>query len=204
MSKFFLQSTSYQIHFRFTDYVVSLPLCFFTLKITVWFGLQPSYYEVEHNAVFVRQVTGLFCLDYFWRANELQFNISFLVYYDFLFCFVFHFLGPYPQHMKFPKLGVWLELQLPAYTIATAMPDLSHVFNLHHSSWQCWTLNPLRKAGDQTRILMDTSWIRFCWATTGIPCYYYPPFLVDEKLIIISDFLIRLILGVKVSIIKNF
>ena len=32
--------------------------------------------------------------------------------------------------------------------------------NLHHSSWQCWFLNPLSKARDQTHILMDTSQVR--------------------------------------------
>ena len=35
--------------------------------------------------------------------------------------------------MEVPRLGVESELQLPAYTIATATPDLSHVFDLHHS-----------------------------------------------------------------------
>ena len=35
-----------------------------------------------------------------------------------LFCF----LGPHPRHMEGPKLGVELELQLPAYTTATATP----------------------------------------------------------------------------------
>ena len=34
-----------------------------------------------------------------------------------------------------------LELQLPAYTTATARPDLSRVCNLHHSSQQQWILN---------------------------------------------------------------
>ena len=33
--------------------------------------------------------------------------------------------------MEVPRLGVKLELQLPAYTTVTAMPDLSRVFNLH-------------------------------------------------------------------------
>ena len=48
----------------------------------------------------------------------------------FLLCFVllcFAFLGPHPQHMEVPRLGVELELYLLAYTTATAMPDLSHI-----------------------------------------------------------------------------
>ena len=38
------------------------------------------------------------------------------------------------------------ELQLQAYAIVTATSDLSCMCNLHHSSWQCWILNPLREA----------------------------------------------------------
>ena len=41
------------------------------------------------------------------------------------------------------------ELQLPAYTTATATPDPSRAYNLHHSSWQRWILNPLSEAEDQ-------------------------------------------------------
>ena len=52
------------------------------------------------------------------------------------------------QYMEVPRLGVKLELQLPAYTIAIATWDLSHVFNLHHSSWPCKILNPLSRARD--------------------------------------------------------
>ena len=43
-----------------------------------------------------------------------------------------------------------MELQLPAYAIATATPDSSRICSLHHSSRQCWILNPLSKARDQT------------------------------------------------------
>ena len=50
--------------------------------------------------------------------------------------------------MEVLKLGVELELQLPAYTTATAMPDLSHVFDLPHSSQHCQILNPLSEARD--------------------------------------------------------
>ena len=56
-----------------------------------------------------------------------------------------------------PRLGVELELQLPAYAMATAMGDLSRICNLHHSSRQCLILNPLGEARDRPRILMDPS-----------------------------------------------
>ena len=80
----------------------------------------------------------------------------FLVYDDFdrLFCclFVFVILGPHPQHMEIPKLGVESELQLPGYTTAAAMPDQKLICSLHHR-----ILNPLSEARDQTCIVMDTS-----------------------------------------------
>ena len=44
--------------------------------------------------------------------------------------------GLHSQHIEVPKLGVELELQLLAYTTATATWDLSHVCDLLHSSWQ--------------------------------------------------------------------
>ena len=39
--------------------------------------------------------------------------------------YYFYFLWPRLQHMEVPRLGVDLELQLPAYTTATAMSDLT-------------------------------------------------------------------------------
>ena len=64
------------------------------------------------------------------------------------------FLGPYPWHKEFPRLGVQSELQLQAYTTATATQDLSQVCDLYHSSWQCQIFNPLGEAG----IELATSW----------------------------------------------
>ena len=62
--------------------------------------------------------------------------------------FFLHFLGgPHLWHMEVPRLGTELELQLPAYTTAIAMPDPSHVCDLHHSSRQSWILNPLSRPG---------------------------------------------------------
>ena len=71
--------------------------------------------------------------------------------------------------MEVPRLGVELELQLLAYTTASAMPDLSCVWLLHHSSQQRWILNPLKEARDRTRNLMVPSRIRFCCTTMGTP-----------------------------------
>ena len=45
----------------------------------------------------------------------------------------------------------------------------SHICDLHHSSPKHWILNPLSETRDRTYILMDTSRIRFCWATVGTP-----------------------------------
>ena len=50
--------------------------------------------------------------------------------------YLFIFLGLCLQHMEVTRLGVEFELQLPAYTTATATPDLSQVCDLHCSSWQ--------------------------------------------------------------------
>ena len=61
--------------------------------------------------------------------------------------------------MEVPRLGVELELQLPAYALAIAMPDPSHICDLHCSSRQCPILNPLSGARDQIHILVDTSWV---------------------------------------------
>ena len=61
------------------------------------------------------------------------------------------------EHRQVFRSGVELELQLLAYTTAPATPDPSCVFNLHHSSQQCWILNPPIRARDRTNILMDTS-----------------------------------------------
>ena len=71
--------------------------------------------------------------------------------------------------MEVPMLGVESELQLPATATATIMQDPSLIFDLHHSSRQCWILSPLNKARDQTHSLIVPSWIRFHCATTGTP-----------------------------------
>ena len=67
--------------------------------------------------------------------------------------FFFCLLGPLSWRTEVPRLGVKLELQLPAYAMATAMQDLSLDCNLHHSSWQHRIPNPLIEATEPA-----TSW----------------------------------------------
>ena len=92
----------------------------------------------------------------------------------------FFFLEPHLHHVEVPRLRVKLELQLLSYTIATAMPDPSHLCDLHHSSQHCWwILNPLSRAGYWTCVLVVTSRICYHWATTGTPdlCFKQHDFL---------------------------
>ena len=70
------------------------------------------------------------------------------LYEVFFFFFFLVFLGPHPQYMEVPRLGVESELQLLAYTTATATRDPSRICNLHHSSQQHHILNALSEARD--------------------------------------------------------
>ena len=80
-------------------------------------------------------------------------------HHQFFFFFgLLSFLELCPQHMKVPRLGIESKLQLPTYATATGIQDPSHLCDLQHSSQQHWILNPLSRARDGTRVLMDTSW----------------------------------------------
>jgi len=64
------------------------------------------------------------------------------------FFFFLAFQGAHLQHMEVPRLGVESELQLPAYTTATA-------------TQQHQILNQMSEARGQTHVLMDTSQVRY-------------------------------------------
>ena len=77
-----------------------------------------------HSAV---QKGVLFWNACFW-SQILNFSHSLICsptcgHYDEFFFFFFFFLGPLMWHMEVPRLGVKSELQLPAYTIATATAE---------------------------------------------------------------------------------
>ena len=63
---------------------------------------------------------------------------------------LFFFLGMHLWHMEVPMLGVKLELQLPAYTIATAVPDPSASAATCPQLTAMLIPNPLSKARDRS------------------------------------------------------
>ena len=101
------------------------------------------------------------------------------------FClFVFVFLGPHLWHMEVPRLEVQSELLQPAYTRATAMPDLSRACDPRHNSRQHQIPNPLSEANDQTSNLMVPSQIRVPCATTGTPQVIFLKTIVGVPLVV--------------------
>ena len=110
-------------------------------------------------------------------------RLSPLIQGSFFFCCCCCFSGLHPRPVEAPGLGVSSELQLLAYTTATAVPDLSCICDLHHSSWQCWILNPLSEARDQTRNLIVPSRIRFRCTIAGPPHTGFLSVLLGKHLI---------------------
>ena len=121
------------------------------------------------------EVVNLGLVSWVFRTNDTIWVCSFLFLLFFFFCF----LGLHLQHMEVPRLGVESELPLPAYTIAIAMRDPSHIYDLHHSSGQHQMLNPLSK---RPGIEPASSWIidLFLLSHMGTPCsfLFITPYLV--------------------------
>ena len=98
-----------------------------------------------------------------------------LLFFSFLFFsfLFFSFLDPFfmatLQHMQVPRLRVESELQLLAYTTATATPNPNCVYDSHNSSWQQWILHLLSEAGDRTQVPTHTSQVCFCCNMMGTP-----------------------------------
>ena len=76
---------------------------------------------------------------------------------SFLISFCLSFFLPHPQHMGVSELGVESELQVQAYAIFMATPDLRRLWELHCSLQQHRILDALSKARDLTCIFMETT-----------------------------------------------
>ena len=74
------------------------------------------------------------------------------------------FLRLHPRHMEVPRVGAESGATAAGLQDSHSKRDLSHICNLHHSSW---ILNPLSEASDRIWVLMDASQFVNQWATTG-------------------------------------
>ena len=133
----------------FCTWVLSVPARLLKMLHYIAFGLHWGSVDSTSSGLFM-WFWWCVCLFYFYPPHCPDY-FSLIVTFFFLF-----FLWPHLWHMEVPRLGVELELQRQAYTAATATPDLCHICYLCCGLWQCWILNPLIKARDQTCIFMDT------------------------------------------------
>lgn len=85
-----------------------------------------------HNSIYLKY---MFIFPWFHLLFEdFYFNLFYFILFYFILFFVF--LGLHLQHMEVHRLGVKLELELLAYTIATATRDPSCICDLYQSSQQ--------------------------------------------------------------------
>ena len=89
------------------------------------------------------------------RMSSENYKMLFCLKSRFFLFFFFKWL--HLPYMEVPRLGIESELQLQAYTTATATLDPCCIGNLQCSLGQCQILNPLSKARDQTRFFMETT-----------------------------------------------
>ena len=85
-------------------------------------------------------------------------SLSFYLFLSlsFLFFFFFFFFGLFRAvPTAYEGSQARSQIRIVAYTTVTAMTDPSNICELYHGLWQCWILNSLSKAGDQT----VSSWI---------------------------------------------
>ena len=125
-----------------------------------WY-IQNYLLALWHFKIYFVPLTQLLLLQYRTKnyiiLNGCSISYNCKISYTYIFAFYSHTHSTW----RFPGQGS-NQLQQLAYATATAMQDLSHVCDLHHSSWQHWILNPLCEARDQTFNLMVTSQICFC------------------------------------------
>ena len=91
-----------------------------------------------------------------WLFSTMLFSFYMFVFFAFFFLLLIFlsffwggvfFLGPHLWHVEVPKLGVNRAVAA-SLCHSHSMPDPSFIWDLYHSSWQCWILNTLSKARD--------------------------------------------------------
>ena len=94
-----------------------------------------------------------FIVSHFIHKCMILLEFIFKIRYE-IYLLTFCLFRATPEYMAVLRQGGELELQLLPYATATATEDLSHVCDLHHSSWQRWILNTLSEARDGARVLI--------------------------------------------------
>ena len=90
------------------------------------------------------------------------------------------------------EYGIQSELQLLAYTTATATQDPNQICDLHHSSRQHQIPDPLSEARDQTYNLMVPSGIGFHCSTMGTLSQFLKKFFSHSGYTIAEIMLVKL------------
>ena len=115
--------------------------------------------------------------DYRQKATQLLHG-EVSVWITLLYLFIY-LLGPHLWHMEVPRLGIESELQLQAYSIATATAtwDPSRMCNLHHSWQQCRYLTYWARPGIEPA--SSSLLVRF---VSTVPQQEFPPstFLITD------------------------
>ena len=145
-------------------YFQSLPFSYEDNNVLFYLLLISASASCENKLLFIGTLWSLIAWD---SINFYLLNSIYYTYYWYFFSFFFCFLGLHLGRMEVHSLGVESELELLAYTTATAIAtrNPSCMCDLHYSS--CQILNPLNETRDWTCILMDTSRVHYHWPTTG-------------------------------------
>uniref|UniRef100_A0A8D0Q2C6 Uncharacterized protein n=1 Tax=Sus scrofa TaxID=9823 RepID=A0A8D0Q2C6_PIG len=113
------------------------------------------------ETIFSHSVSCLFVFfGFLCCAKACQFDEVPLVYlFVYLFC-LFAFYRAVPVAYGGAQATGLIRAVASGLCQSHSNTDLCHICDLHHSSWQCQILNPLRKARDQSHNLMVPSQIR--------------------------------------------
>ena len=158
--RFFMQMSSYSSTLFLNFFILIFPIQFFsTVCVTgspvlfCWKGylwsiiLHLLFCQISVDHIYVGQFLSLL-----FSSTELP---IFSPIPHFLFSFFRATPMVYGSSQSMGQIGA----AAASLATATAMPNPSHVCELHHSSQQCQILNQLRRARDKTCILMDPSWV---------------------------------------------
>ena len=114
-------------------------------------GMQKKFIDRQNS---LQSKRGVVDIQVGWgpKCQSIKIKFCFILIY----LFILFMAVPAPVDMEVPRLGVELELQLQDCATVTAMPDLTHIWDLCSSLWQHQIPYPLIKARNQTIIITET------------------------------------------------